>query len=198
MRGTSVGMFVAVVLSATTDAQQRTVEPAEVLCPSVLGIGVRSQTPFCDVLIQVEPRLGIQVVLPLRRGEAILSFALHNRHTYSQDEVEAGRAYTQYLATVAVATMEGEIIAEGGVWSEFRSAADLTDRIGGGAGASGLKAVAPTGMERIFVTVPQNLDQLTIVGERVEIIRSDGRDTLTSIGRPVAVLSDATLEYLPR
>ena len=94
--------------------------------------------------------------------------------------------------------MEGEVIGEGVVFSEFRTAADLVDRITGGAGASGLKAIAPTGVERVYVTVPANVDRLAIVGERVQIVRLDGRDEFTGVGRPIAILSDATLDYRPR
>ena len=186
------------VLLARPDAQTAQVEPAEVLCPEVLGIGVTNDVPYCDVLVQVEPDLGIRVVLPPRRGESTLSFNLHNRHTYSQQEEAEGRAYAQYLAAIAIATMEGEIIGRGVVLSEFREATDLVNRVSGGAGASGLKAVAPTGLERISLTVPEDLDELIIVGQSLEIVRIDRRDMVTALGRPVAVLSDATIEYRPR
>ena len=185
-------------LLARLDAQTTQVEPAEILCPDVLGIGVSSDVPFCDVLVQVEPELGIRVVLPPRRGESTLSFNLHNRHTYSQQEEARGRAYAQYLAAIAMATMEGEIIGRGVVLSEFREVGDLVDRVSGGAGASGLKAVAPTGLERISLTVPEDIDELVIVGQSLEVVRIDGRDMVTALGRPVAVLSAATLEYRPR
>ena len=193
-----VGLALSLLVIAAVSAQERRGEPAEVLCPSVLGVGVNSRTPFCDIPIHVEPHLGIQVVLPPHDGEATLSFNLHNRHTYSQEEEQAGRAYTQYLASIAVATMEGEVIGEGVVFSEFRTAADLVDRVTGGAGASGLKAIAPTGVERVYVTVPADVDRLAIVGESVQIVRLDGRDVFTVVGRPIAILSDATLDYRPR
>ena len=197
-RWTGAGLVASLLLAAAGSAQERSVEPAEVLCPSVLGVGANSQTPFCDILVQVEPDLGIQIVLPPRRGEATLSFNLHNRHTYSQQEEREGRAYTQYMASIAVATMEDEVIGEGVVLSEFRTVADLVDRVTGGAGPSGLKAVAPTGVERVYVTVPADVDQLAIVGESVQIVRLDGRDVFTVVGRPVAILSDVTLDYRPR
>jgi hypothetical protein len=180
------------------EAQTTEVQPVEVLCPEVLGIGVSSDIPFCDVLVQVEPDLGIRVVLPPRRGGATLSFNLHNRHIYSQQAVAGGRAYVQYLAAIAVATMEGEIIGRGVVLSEFREVSDLIDRVSGGAGATGLKAVAPTGKERISLIVPEDLDELVIVGRSLEIVRVDGRDRVTASGRPVAILSEATIEYHPR
>ena len=97
-----------------------------------------------------------------------------------------------------MATMEGEIIGRGVVLSEFRSVSDLIDRVSGGAGASGLKAVAPTGVERISLIVPEDLDELVIVGRSLEVVRIDGRDMVTALGRPMAVLSEATIEYRPR
>lgn len=186
------------VFVVRVEAQTTEIQPAEILCPEVLGIGVSSNAPFCDVLVQVEPDLGIRVILPRRRGESTLSFNLHNRHTYSQQEEEGGRAYAQYLAAIAIATMEGEIVGRGVVLSEFREVSDLVDRVLGGAGASGLKAVAPTGVERISMIVPEDIDELVIVGQSLEIVQLDGRDMVTALGRPVAVLSDATIEYRPR
>ena len=194
--GLTLGL--GLVLAVRAEAQTTDIQPTEVLCPEVLGIGVSSNLPFCDVLVQVEPDLGIRVILPPRRGESTLSFNLHNRHTYSQQEEVGGRAYAQYLAAIAVATMEGEIIGRGVILSEFREVTDLVDRVSGGAGASGLKAIAPTGVERISMIVPEDLDELVIVGRSLEIVRLDGRDMVTALGRPVAVLSDATIEYRPR
>jgi len=197
-RRLALTLGLALAFLGRLDAQATQATPAEVLCPEVLGVGVSSDVPFCDVLVQVDTDLGIRVILPPRRGESTLSFNLHNRHTYSQQAAAGGQAYAQYLAAIALATMEGEIIGRGVVLSEFREASDLIDRVSGGAGASGLKAVAPTGVERISMTVPEDLDELAIVGQSLEIARIDGRDMVTAIGRPVAVLSDATIEYRPR
>ena len=186
--------FVSIV---SLEAQTLTEAP-EVWCPSVLGIGVVTQKPYCDIQVQVEPQLAIRVVLPPRQGQAILSFDLHNRHTYSEQEESVGRAYAEYLASVAVATMDGEIIGRGVVMSEFRAASDLVDRISGGAGETGLRAVAPTGTERIRVTVPEDLEELVIAGQSLDVVQIDVRDTVTGLGRPVAVLSAVLLEYSPR
>ena len=190
-------MGIVLVVGAPVAAQPRE-EPAEVRCPAVLGVGSKTQVPFCDVSLEVDPERGIHVVLPRRRGEATLSFNLHNRHTYSQAREAEGRAFAQYLATVAVATLEGEILAEGVVWSEFRRAADLVDRITGGAGPSGLKAIAPTGTERVSVTIPSDIGTVVIVGRSLEVVQAEGRETFSSPGRPVAVLSEAVVRYRPR
>ena len=191
-------IFLTVVAAAGVSAQTRQFEPVEVRCPSVLGVGLSTDVPFCDIQVQRDPRLGIVVILPRHRGEATLSFSLHNRHTYSEQEERSSRAYTQYLASIAVATMEGEVLGRGVVFSEFRSAADLVDRITGGAGPRGVKAIAPTGTERVYVSVPSGVDTVSIVGQSLEVVRADSRDTFGSVGRPVAVLSDVQIEHSPQ
>lgn len=198
---TSRGLLV-VLLSVAAPlwaAQTTRIEPVEVRCPSVLGVGVTTDVAFCDVLIQSDPVLAITVVLPPRRDDATLSFNLHNRHAYSEDEVRAGRAYRRYMAQVAVATPAGDVLARRYILSEFRDASDLIDRVTGGAGPEGIKAIAPTGLERVYVTVPGNLDQVAIVGQSLDVLRFDGgRDSVRSLGRPVAVISEVQLEYASR
>ena len=185
------------VAAGTT--QTTVVEPVEVRCPEVLGVGVTTNVPFCDVLIQSDPTLAITVVLPPRRGEATLSFDLHNRHIYSEDEVRAGRAYTRYLAEVAVATATGDILARRFVVSEFRNASDLVDRVSGGAGPAGIKALAPAGVERVFVPIPAGVERVVIAGQRLDLLRSDQtRDEVRTVGRAMAVMSNALIEYTGR
>ena len=197
-RPAAVALF-AGLAPATAGSQPSLVESVEVRCPSVLGIGVETDLVFCDVLAQQDPALGVIVVLPPRRGEATLSFNLHNRHTYSEDDVERGRAYARYLAEVAVASPAGDVIGRRYVLNEFRTADDLFDRVGGGAGPEGLKAVAPTGAERVFVTIPANLQQVVIVGQTLELTGIDGDlERIWSPGRPVAVISEVQLEYTAR
>ena len=180
-------------------AQTAVTEPVEVRCPEVLGVGVTTNVPFCDVLIQSDPTLAITVVLPSRRGEATLSFDLHNRHTYSEDEVRAGRAYTRYLAEVAIATSAGDILARRYVLSEFRAAPDLVDRVGGGAGPQGMKAIAPAGVERVFVPVPAGVERVVIAGQNLDVRRFDQtRDEVRTVGRAIAVISNAQIEYTGR
>ena len=171
----------------------------DVRCPAVLGIGVETDLVFCDVLAQQDPTLGIVVVLPPRTGEARLSFNLHNRHTYSEEDVRRGRAYARYLAEVAVASPAGDVLARRYVLSEFRTAEDLFDRIGGGAGPDGLEAVAPTGVERVFVTIPDDLEEVVVVGQTLELTGvAGGMERIWSPGRPVAIVSDLKLEYEAR
>ncbi len=174
--------------------------PAEVRCPAELGIGVTTGRRFCDIAIGSIGRdlaNAVRIVLPPHRGPALLAFDLHNRHTYSEQEVRAGRAYAQYTATVAIFTADGTPLARGVVRSEFRTARDLLDRVAGGAGPDGLKAVAPLGSERIFVEVPEGVTEVLVLGERLDVLRPSGRETFTAPGRPVASLSQVDVEYRP-
>jgi hypothetical protein len=193
-----LGLLAGVVPGAAS-GQGLLVESVEVRCPSVLGIGVETDLVFCDVLAQQDPALGVIVVLPPRRGEATLSFNLHNRHTYSEDDVTRGRAYARYLSEVAVASAAGDVLARRYVLNEFRTADDLFDRIAGGAGPEGVKAVAPIGVERVSVTIPANLEQVVIVGQILELTGVDGnQERIWSPGRPVAVISELQLGYVSR
>ena len=193
-----LGLLAGVVPGAAS-GQGLLVESVEVRCPSVLGIGVETDLVFCDVLAQQDPALGVIVVLPPRRGEATLSFNLHNRHTYSEDDVRRGRAYARYLSEVAVASAAGDVLARRYVLNEFRTADDLFDRIAGGAGPEGVKAVAPIGVERVSVTIPANLEQVVIVGQILELTGVDGnQERIWSPGRPVAVISELQLGYVSR
>jgi len=83
------------------------------------------------------------------------------------------------------------------VQNEFRTAADLVDRVSGGAGPGGVKAVAPTGIEPITIVVPEGEDQVSLLGEKLTVERLDGNATYTQAGRPIAVVSNVMLEYTP-
>ena len=175
-------------------AQSRRVEPAEVRCPSVLGVGVDTDRIYCDVLIGNEIADGIIMVVPPHRGSAIVTFTLYGRHAYSGTEVARGRGYVKYLASTAVATTD-EVLARPVVLVEFRTEADLVDRVSGGAGPGGVKAVAPVGGEAIRVTVPEGVSEISIVGLELQIQRIDGQESYSSPGRPIAVISDVQVEY---
>ena len=108
---------------------------------------------FCDVLTGREPKDGVLITIPPHRGPVTLSFELHNRHTYSAELVKAKQAYRKYTATIGVLSMDNTLVDRAVVQSEFRTEKDLFDRIGGGAGPGGVKAVAPTGDEFITMDV---------------------------------------------
>ena len=169
----------------------------EVTCPSPLGVGLNTKLSFCDVMTGRDPAAGIVITLPPHKGPAILTFNLHNRHTYSEEQVKASRAFARYTATVGVLTMDNTLITRAVVQNEFRKASDLVDRISGGAGPGGVKAVAPTGLEAISVTIPEGEDRVSILGEKLTHERIDGSATYTSPGRPVALISNLMIEFQP-
>jgi hypothetical protein len=172
-------------------------EPADVVCPTPLGAGVTSKLAFCDVMSGRIPAEGILVKLPPHRGPVTLTFDLHNRHTYSEEQVKANRAFSRYTATVGILTMDNTLISRAVVENEFRKVTDLVDRVSGGAGPGGVKAVAPTGTESISITIPEEEEQVSILGEKLTVERMDGTATYSSPGRPIAIISNVMIEYRP-
>jgi hypothetical protein len=166
-------------------------------CPSILGNGLSTQRLYCDVLAGADAASAMRITVPAHTGSATLEFTLHNRHTYSESEVKAGRAFARYLATLQVTTGGGEPVGAAVVVSEFRTEKDLIERIGGGAGPGGAKAVAPTGAERVIMPLPAGVSEVLIAGERLVIERLGGREVITAPGRPLAVVSQVEIEYRP-
>jgi hypothetical protein len=171
-------------------------EPAQIECSELLGTGVKTNASFCFVLAGREPAQGVVVTIPPHVGTATLTFSLHNRHTYSEEEMRAGRGFAKYSAVVAVLTMAGDVLGRGAVQSEFRSAKDLYDRVSGGAGPGGVKAVAPIGNESVVVTIPGDAQEVSLLGEVLESTTAAGRE-VAAPGRPVAIISNVQVEYRP-
>ncbi len=172
-------------------------EPAMFDCLSLLGEGVQTKRSFCDVMTGRDTAEGIIIKLPPHTGPMTLRFDLHNRHTYSEELVKTNRAYRQYTATIGVLTADNTLLTRAVVQNEFRTAADLVDRVSGGAGPGGVKAVAPSGTESIMVVIPAAEQSVSILGEKLTVIRVDGTDVFTVSGRPIAIISNVTLEYRP-
>lgn len=173
-------------------------EAPALTCPAPLGAGVNTKRAFCDVLTGRDPAAGILIPIPPHQGDVTLTFDLHNRHTYSAEQMKDKRtAFARYTTSVGALTMDNTLISRAAVQSEFRSAADLVDRIGGGAGPGGLKAVAPTGQESITLTIPEAESQVSILGEKLMVERAEGSATYTSAGRPIAIVSNVMIEYRP-
>jgi hypothetical protein len=171
---------------------------AEWTCTSELGMGVTTQRRFCDVLTGSDPKEGVIVTIPPHRGPVTLSFELHNRHTYSAELVKLKQAYRKYTATIGVLSMDNTLIDRAVVQSEFRTEKDLFDRISGGAGPGGVKAVAPSGDEFIVMELPADVgEQVSVLGEKLSVMRPDGVDNFNSPGRPIASISNVMLEYRP-
>jgi hypothetical protein len=168
-----------------------------VMCPQPLGTGVTTMRSFCDVLIERDPTRGIVITLPPHSGPVTLTFDLHNRHLYSEDLVKAGRGYRRYTTSIGVMAMDNTLLSRAVVQNEFRTAADLVDRIAG-TGPGGLKAVAPTGTESITVMIDPEEEKVSIMGEKLTELQTDGqRAEWTTIDRPIAIISSVMVEYQP-
>ena len=168
----------------------------EIVCPTPLGVGVTTRLAFCDVMSGRDPAGGIVIKLPPHRGPVTLTFDLHNRHTYSQEQMTANRAFARYTATIGALTADNTLISRAVIQSEFRKPGDLLDRVGGGAGPGGLKAVAPTGTEHITILIPEEEEQVSLLGEKLTVERADGSATYSAPGRPVAIVSRVMIEYV--
>ncbi len=171
---------------------------AELKCPALLGRGVNTHEDFCDVLTGRNPADGIVVSIPPHVGSTFLSFDLHNRHTYSEEEVRAKRAYAEYTAVIGVLLMDGTLVQRAAVQGEFFTATNLYDRIEGGAGPRGVKAVAPLGVEHVRVELPATADQVSILGEKLDVVRRDMHATYVLPGTPIATISNVQVEYKPK
>jgi hypothetical protein len=171
-------------------------EAPEMICPTPLGVGVKTKIAFCDVMTGRDPAGGVLIKLPPHRGPVTLTFDLHNRHMYSEEQVKLRRAFARYTATIGVLAMDNTLISRAVVQNEFRTAGDLVDRVGGGAGG-GVKAVAPTGNEPITITIPEEEDGVSLLGEKLTVERLDGAATYTQPGRPIADVSNVMIEYRP-
>ena len=200
--------LVLLLLPAGADAQSRkrparqtrpalTTVDAAVECPSLLGVGVATGRSFCDLLAGTDPVAGAIVRLPPHRGTATLTFDLHNRHVYSAELVKSGRGYRRTTATIGVLAMDGTLLERAVVQTEFRAAGDLLDRVAVGGGQPGVKAVAPIGSEPVVIEVPANVDAVSLLGEKVVVVRADGAETIGGAGRPIAVVSNVKLQYQP-
>src|SRR6266852_1391842 len=167
-------------------AAPKTIAP-DMTCPAPLGIGVKTRLAFCEVMAERDPASGVLIQIPPHQGPATLTFDLHNLHTYSEEQVKARRAYARYTATIGVLTMDNTLISRAVVQNEFRTATDLVDRVSGGAGPGGVKAVAPTGIEAITIAIPEGEDRVSLLGEKLTVETRDGTATYSQPGRPIAV-----------
>jgi hypothetical protein len=174
-------------------------EPAMMVCPQPLGVGVQTKRSFCDVLIGRDPLSGVIITLPPHSGPVTLTFDLHNRHTYSEELVKANRGFRRYTASIGVLAMDNTLLSRALIQSEFRTSADLFDRISGGSGPGGLKAVAPTGVESISVTIDAEEEKVSILGEKLTELRPDGAaaEEFSATGRPIAIISNVVVQYQP-
>ena len=172
-------------------------DPVPLTCPESLGQGVKSGRRFCEIYVGRVPANGFLLHLPKHKGTAILRFNLHNRQMVSPSLVQSGRAYTRATATIGALAPDGTLLGRGVVQTEFRRESDLFDRVGGGAGPGGLKAVAPIGNELISIEVPEKVNDVSLLGEKLVVTQMDEQQTFSAEGRPIAVVSNAQVEYQP-
>jgi hypothetical protein len=180
----------------TGQAATRTEAPM-LKCPNVLGEGIQTKRVFCDVTIERDPAAGIIIPLPPHTGPVTLTFDLHARHTYSAELAKSSRGFRRYTSTIGVLTMDNTLLSRAVVQSEFRTANDLFDRISGGTGAGGVKAVAPIGAESITIEIPAAEMSVSVMGEKLTEERLDGTDPFSAPGRPIAVISNVWIQYRP-
>src|SRR5687767_7219398 len=174
-------------------------EAAKVTCPQSLGQGVQTARSFCDVLVTREPAEGVIIALPAHTGAVTLTFDLHNRHTYSEELAKTPRGFRRYTALIGLLASDNTPLGRAVVHGEFRTAKDLFDRIGGGTGPAGVKAVAPTGVESVTIVIPADepTASVSLVGLRLTETRVDGTDTFLTTLRPIAIISNVMLHYRP-
>jgi hypothetical protein len=199
------GLCCAAVAFGAQSRKKKAAPPKPVLrteaialeCPNLLGDGVKSGQRYCDIVTAADVKNAAVVRVPRHRGVATVTFDLHNRQMYSAELERSGRAYTRALATVVAAGLDGTVLQRNAVLSEFRKESDLVERIAGGAGPGGVKAVAPVGTEKVIIEVPESYDAIALVGESLSITRIDGNETVRAPGRPIAVVSNAQVQYQP-
>jgi hypothetical protein len=188
---------------ATLAADRQTTTAASkagpaVACAGDLGQGLRTKRQFCDVIVGKDRTDSISITLPPHKGAASLTFDLHNRFGIPEAGTPPERAFARHLAVVAVIAPGGSVVTRLVVEGEFRSAASLFDRIGGGSGPGGAKAIGPGPAEPIRVAIPAALSAVGIVGVKLTVTTSRGTDVFDSPGRPVAIASNFKVEFTPK
>lgn len=200
---TTMGLIgaAAVVLAAQRSKApapgRATVVPTVAECAADLGSGVKTKRAFCDVLIAAAPAGSVSMTIRPHTGPATLQFDLHNRFAIPVLAVPGPLAYARHEAIVAVIKGSGEIIGRYAVVKEYRSAADLFDRISGGERPGGVKGIAPGQPEPIRVTIPAGVTSVGIVGSRLRVTRRATDETFEAPGAPVAIVSNLRVEFTP-
>jgi len=170
----------------------------QMVCAEDLGTGVASKRHFCDVIVTSIVADSVSVPIPAHTGTATLMFDLHNRFTVPAGQVDAAQAFARHTALVAVVRQTGDIIDRAAVTRDYRTPADLFDRIAGSGRGAPPKADAPGAPQAIRITIPAGLATVGIVGTRLEEWRAAGRGAYDEPGRAIAIVSNVRVEYTPR
>jgi hypothetical protein len=198
--------IVALGAMSVLSAQRPTAPPAAaapkagpaVACAEELGSGLKTKRQFCDIVVGKDKTDSISVTLPPHKGTATLTFDLHNRFGIPEPGTPPERVYAKHEAVVAVVAPGGSVLSRLVVQGEFRGVATLFDRIGGGSGPGGAKAIGPGPIEPIKVTIPAALSSVGIVGVKLTVTTGRGTDVFDSPGRPVAIASNFKVEFTPK
>ena len=130
--------------------------PATMVCPSELGVGVKTKRRYCDVLsgrVAQEGRAWLTNPAAPTQDRPPCPSSSTTATRIPPTSKKKKQAYRHYTATIGVLTMDNTLVQPCRDRSEFRAERDLFDRIGGGAGPGGVKAVAPTGSELVQFTI---------------------------------------------
>jgi len=167
-------------------------------CAVDQGAGVKTNRRFCDVIIASTAHESVSVTLPPHTGPAAIMFDLHNRFIVPPQGSDAAQAFSKQTALISIIRLTGEVIDRAAVSREFRSAADLFDRVAGGGRGAPPKLVAPGQAQPVRVTIPVGVDTIGIVGTRLEEWRASGRGASDAPNKPIAMVSNLRIEYTPR
>ena len=167
------------------------------VCASSLGTGVKTNRQFCDVIIASSAAESVSMTIPARTGAATLMFDLHNRFPVPAPNVDPVQAFASHVAVVAIIKSTGELIERSAVSREYRTVADLFDRISSPTPGSAPRNIAPGQPQPVRVTIPAGITGIGIVGTRLEEWRAAGRGTYDN-PRPIAIVSNWRIEYTPR
>jgi hypothetical protein len=84
------------------------------------------------------------------------------------------------------------------VGRDYRTPADLFDRIAGAGRGAAPKLVAPGEPLPVRVVIPAGVTTPGIVGVRLEEWTAKGQSASDWPGRPIAIVSNVRVEYTPR
>ena len=138
------------------------------------------------------------MTIPAAPAPATLMFDLHNRFPVPAAGVDPAQAFTSHAAVVAVIKSTGEVIERAAVSREYRTAADLFDRIAGPARGGAAQDIAPGQPQPMRVTIPAGV---TAHRHRRHAARGVARRRARHVRqseRPIAIVSNWRIEYTPR
>ena len=126
--------------------------------------------------------------------ELLRSFDLHPRIQAPAATADPAQVFARHSALVAIVGPTGSVISRAALIREYRTPADLFDRISGTL-PGGVKAIAPGQPESIRITIPAGVKVVGIVGVRLEVMTRVLRAAYDQPGLPVAIISNARIEY---